>query len=326
MPPGARNEMLRLLEQQKQEAERRESINNNLDTARNYMQSIRDVYVLEDLNRLISNVYKEKSHNDLLRALTLSQNVAESAHMAYHHAQHRAAELRAWFDEGTMLYDSSGRHMLIRTDVLDPGVGMRGDVSQDSSRRMADTITGIVLHHDGGASDRTASTFRANTATRQSEGYHFVIGYDGSIAQLVPINETAWHSGRRGVQTYTLWDTRPNSTTIGITFLTPGTTWDGRNVVFPDVVTINATLPSDAQLDSLVYLTAHLIANYDVEPRITTHDSIVRTSTEHCPPVFSPVHPDNPAEYWPYEERFDDFIERVSEAAGIQVTGYLRGR
>ncbi len=51
----------------------------------------------------------------------------------------------------------------------------------------------IVIHYTGGASLDSSVSWLTNTAARASA--HFVIGKDGKIVQLAPLNVVTWHAG-----------------------------------------------------------------------------------------------------------------------------------
>lgn len=51
----------------------------------------------------------------------------------------------------------------------------------------------LIMHYTAGTSFETAVGWLSNQSARASA--HFVIGRDGEITQLVPLNRRAWHAG-----------------------------------------------------------------------------------------------------------------------------------
>ena len=200
---------------------------------------------------------------------------------------------------------------IIDRNVLDENEGVRGNPRNNPMP----TVVGITLHHDGGANDnvfRTAQVFRDNWASGRDDpgtrrcGYHFIIGQDGSVSHLIPINETALHAGGN-----TPWGTNANATTVSIAFVTPRVDVQGRPITR---ATANDSLPYDVQYIALVNLVAYLIAHHDIPPRVTTHSRIIGTSSPNCPPIFSV------ASFTDAEERFSKFLREVSTIVGFNVT------
>ena len=206
-------------------------------------------------------------------------------------------------------------------NVLPANTGVRGNRTDHPM----DNITGIVLHHDGGANHttfRTADMFKQNWASGRTDpdvrrsGYHFVIGQDGSVSHLVPINERTIHAPGN-----TPWGESANSSTVSIGFLTPRTMVDGRPNDNIQITPFN-TRPYPATYDAMVKLVAYLIVHHDVPPRVTTHSRVLRvggsvdgtSSSPSCPPVFAPNR------FTDAEQRFDQFLSEVSALAGVQVT------
>ena len=63
-------------------------------------------------------------------------------------------------------------------------------------------VTTIVLHHDGGASDKSGLNYLVALWRAYKPGgktkaasYHFYIGRNGEITKCVPISRRAWHCG-----------------------------------------------------------------------------------------------------------------------------------
>lgn len=110
----------------------------------------------------------------------------------------------------------------------------------------------IVLHYTGGG------TFDANVIyltkpNRRRVSAHFVIGREGQVALICPLNVIAWHAGK--------WSR--NRTSIGI----------------ENVHATNDDPYPDAQLEALVRLCADLCGLFHIDPAtgIVGHRDIVKT-------------------------------------------------
>jgi N-acetyl-anhydromuramyl-L-alanine amidase AmpD len=73
------------------------------------------------------------------------------------------------------------------------GVTIPLEASPNYSMRPEDTTPSLIVLHSTGASYESAYNWLRNPDSRVSA--HFLIGRDGTIVQLVPLEKTAWHAG-----------------------------------------------------------------------------------------------------------------------------------
>ncbi|WNG62024.1 N-acetylmuramoyl-L-alanine amidase [Archangium gephyra] len=93
--------------------------------------------------------------------------------------------------------------------------------SQNQASRQGVAIDAIVLHHTGTNSVRVdLATLRWVRGTNRVSS-HYLVGPDGTVYQLVPDSQTAWHAGRSSLH----GDTEPsvNARSIGIEITNDGT-------------------------------------------------------------------------------------------------------
>ncbi|MFN3970291.1 MAG: N-acetylmuramoyl-L-alanine amidase [Gemmobacter sp.] len=104
---------------------------------------------------------------------------------------------------------------------------------------------------------------RAMVCRRAAQvSYHFLIGTDGTVEQLVPVADIAWHAGRSSFG----GDTNLNRLSIGIGLIHLATA-DGQNWLnLPaDHPAVGPRYP-DAQLDALVGLLERLAVEHRISP------------------------------------------------------------
>jgi N-acetylmuramoyl-L-alanine amidase len=89
------------------------------------------------------------------------------------------------------------------------GIAMRPSPNKGS--RGSAKVTTLVWHYTAGAGAQGAIAWLCDPAAKASA--HFVVGRDGTITQLVPCAEAAWHAGGSTVT---------NGSSIGIECVSPG--------------------------------------------------------------------------------------------------------
>jgi N-acetylmuramoyl-L-alanine amidase len=149
-------------------------------------------------------------------------------------------------------------------------------------RNLPDTI---IIHFTAGPSAQSAINTLTNPAYKVSA--HLVIDFDGSITQLVPFDEIAWHAG------VSSWENRTglNKYSIGIEIVNPGNltkagdeyqAWFGKKYTADKVIKAvhrNENKPrywhiyTPEQIDAVLQLCRLLTDTYDIK-YILGHEEI----------------------------------------------------
>jgi N-acetylmuramoyl-L-alanine amidase len=131
--------------------------------------------------------------------------------------------------------------------------------SPNHEPRKADIIDMLVLHYTGMQSGKEALERLCDPAAKVSA--HYLVEEDGTIFQMVPDSERAWHAGA----SYWRGETDINSRSIGIEIVNPGHEFGYRS--FPA-----------AQIDSLIGLCIRLLARHPIHPRnVVAHSDVAPT-------------------------------------------------
>jgi N-acetylmuramoyl-L-alanine amidase len=109
--------------------------------------------------------------------------------------------------------DSSGGDMTTDTAPTKGDFLYEMKPSPNQSSRGGAKVTALVWHYTAGASAAGAISWLCNPEAKASA--HFVVGRDGSITQLVPLSESAWHAG-------TVTGNIGNKASIGVELVNPG--------------------------------------------------------------------------------------------------------
>jgi N-acetylmuramoyl-L-alanine amidase len=145
--------------------------------------------------------------------------------------------------------------------------------------RRASEITAIIYHYTAGGSQESMVKYFQDTASKVSA--HYVLGRDGKIVQMVPLDQAAWHAGVStlgGVSAV-------NHFSIGIEicnwgrltkkgdkfYVEKGEPYGGPTPVHADGAYWEPY--TDAQFKSLARLTNELLAKYPIK-HITGHSDI----------------------------------------------------
>src|SRR5262245_7328354 len=65
--------------------------------------------------------------------------------------------------------------------------------SPNHSKRKAGEITAIIYHYTAGGSQAGTVKYFQDPASKVSA--HYVLGRDGKLVQMVPLDQAAWHAG-----------------------------------------------------------------------------------------------------------------------------------
>lgn len=143
--------------------------------------------------------------------------------------------------------------------------------SPNKKPRPANTpVTLIVLHASAGKSDAGDVSWMCSPQSKVS--YHYLVGRDGTIYELVDPKEQAWHAGDSE------WQGRKfcNAYSIGVA-------WANRH---------DGTEPlTAAQLRGMRDLLAHLLAKHPKVTAIATHAEVSpkrKTDPDKCPNFHRP--------------------------------------
>lgn len=90
--------------------------------------------------------------------------------------------------------------------------------SPNRNKRPAVPLRAIIIHDTGGSTLAGAVSWCLNPASNVS--YHYIVDLDGSIVQLVPESERAWHAGRAAYPGEDESDV--NGTSIGVAMVNDG--------------------------------------------------------------------------------------------------------
>jgi N-acetylmuramoyl-L-alanine amidase len=151
--------------------------------------------------------------------------------------------------------------------------------SPNHSRRKASEITAIIYHYTaGGSQEGTVKQFQ-DRASKVSA--HYVLGRDGKIVQMVPLDQAAWHAGVSKLDAAEA----VNNFSIGIEICNFGNLtkkddkfYDYRGEPYKGPMPIHAGGAywepfTDAQYKSLAKLTNELLAKYPIK-HITGHQDV----------------------------------------------------
>ncbi|MCC9606911.1 N-acetylmuramoyl-L-alanine amidase [Blastopirellula sp. JC732] len=152
--------------------------------------------------------------------------------------------------------------------------------SPHQSERKGEAISAIIMHYTaGGAQASTVGWFRNPDAQVSS---HYVVGRDGTVVQMVPLDKSAWHAGRSVLA----GKSGVNAFSVGIEICNWGplrkvdgkfVTYDGRKYQGPEPIQSadgRYWEPyTDAQYATLVKLSNYLIDQYAIT-HITGHSDI----------------------------------------------------
>lgn len=152
----------------------------------------------------------------------------------------------------------------------------------------------IVLHYTGMASGEAAMARLRDGEAKVSS--HYLVGEDGSLAQLVPESRRAWHAGAGS------WFGQPdvNSRSIGIEIVNPGHSFGYRP--FPAI-----------QIARVVQLCAACVERWAIAP--------------HCVVAHSDIAPDrkqDPGELFPWDQLWRSGIGLWVEPARRQGGRFLQ--
>lgn len=135
-------------------------------------------------------------------------------------------------------------------------------------------ITGIVWHWLGNAGTSTRANADWMDSIRDTgpryASYHYIIDVDGSIMQLIPDDEVAWHAGpsdRTLPATRQLLGGLPNWRTLGVSFCHK--TWTGEltDKQFASAVALGTELCERYRLDPMRRMLRHYDCTLKVCPR-----------------------------------------------------------
>jgi N-acetylmuramoyl-L-alanine amidase len=147
------------------------------------------------------------------------------------------------------------------------------------SKLSAAEITAIIYHYTAEGDQSDTVKFFQTDASKVSA--HYVIGRDGKVVQMVPLNRAAWHAGKSklaGVEGV-------NAFSIGIEICNRGKltkksdkfyAWNGELYNGPTPIQAAGAYWEpypDAQYKALARLTTDLIAKYPIK-HITGHSDI----------------------------------------------------
>jgi len=151
--------------------------------------------------------------------------------------------------------------------------------SPNHSERHSDKITAIIYHYTaGGSLDGSVKEFQ-KTASKVSA--HYVIGHDGKVVQMVPLDLAAWHAG----ESVLAGKEHVNDFSIGIEIVNFGKLtkrgdkfYNWTKVPYEGPTPLHAEGAywepfTDKQYESLVRLTKELIEKYPID-HITGHSHI----------------------------------------------------
>lgn len=152
--------------------------------------------------------------------------------------------------------------------------------SPHQSSRKGESISAIIMHFTaGGSHSGTVGWFRNPNAKVSA---HYVVGRDGLVTQMVPLDQAAWHAGKSKIGD----KTGVNSYSVGIEICNWGplrqvdgkfVTYSGRKYDGPTPVQSadgRYWEPyTDAQYASLLKLCDYLVENYEIT-HITGHSDI----------------------------------------------------
>lgn len=121
------------------------------------------------------------------------------------------------------LLEVTNNTLIAKTTGDFAGITMRPSPNKGS--RNGARVTTLVHHYTAGAGAQGAIAWLCDPNAKASA--HFVVGRDGTITQLVPLAESAWHCGGSSVT---------NSSSIGIEWVNPGivTRDDAGNWILPN--------------------------------------------------------------------------------------------
>ena len=151
--------------------------------------------------------------------------------------------------------------------------------SPNHARRKASEITAIIYHYTAGGGQESTVKYFQDPASKVSA--HYVLGRDGKIVQMVPLDQAAWHAG---VSTLA-GASAVNNFSIGIEICNWGKltkkgdkfyVWSGEPYRGPAPIHAAGAYwepYTDAQYKSLARLTTDLLAKYPIK-HITGHSDI----------------------------------------------------
>ena len=167
------------------------------------------------------------------------------------------------------------------------GTAVSFKASPNKSGRFAPSLPDtVVIHFTAGASLNSSVTSLCNPASKASA--HVVVGRDGTLVQLVPFNEIAWHAGastlgaRTGMNKYSIGVEIDNAGRLTQTAAGDFLTWFGRRIQKKDAIQgihRNETLPTwwhaytQPQIDAVFEVCALLIRRYGIHT-IVGHEEI----------------------------------------------------
>jgi N-acetylmuramoyl-L-alanine amidase len=151
--------------------------------------------------------------------------------------------------------------------------------SPHHSERKASKITAIICHYTAGGSLSGTVNWFQNPASKVSS--HYVVGKDGKVVQMVPLDQAAWHAG-----TSTLAGVEGvNQFSIGIEIVNWGKltkrdsrfyTYNGQEYHGPEAIKAEGAYwepYTDEQYKALARLASALIAKYPIQ-HITGHSDV----------------------------------------------------
>lgn len=151
--------------------------------------------------------------------------------------------------------------------------------SPNYSRRHTAEISAIIYHYTAG--DRQSDTVKYFQDPASKVSAHYVVGRDGKVVQMVPLNRAAWHAGESNLA----GTAGVNNFSIGIEICNWGKltkkddkfyVWSGEPYRGPAPVRAAGAYwepYTDAQYKSLARLTTVLLAKYAIR-HITGHSDI----------------------------------------------------
>jgi len=183
--------------------------------------------------------------------------------------------------------------MKYRYEYLDPNPYSR-------PQRKLESVNGIVIHWVGNpmSTDYQNKQF-FNNRKYGNDGYgsaHIIIDLDGSILEVIPLNEMAYHVGANsyvgGIQDK-LNHIYPNAVTIGIEMTHPD--WTGK--------------PTDETYNATVLLVSRLCEQYGLNPNKDIYRHYDITGKE-CPRYFV----NNPSEFIKFKkEVYDNMSNKMND-------------
>ncbi len=120
------------------------------------------------------------------------------------------------------------------------------------------TISAVVLHYSGSLETQTLLDWLKTPTSKMS--YHYVIGRDGQVTQMVADGAIAWHAGRSAMRPHDdpPGDVNVNEFSVGIALI--GTADSGF---------------TDRQMASVYGLVEQLVSTYKIHPdRIVGHEHV----------------------------------------------------